>query len=47
MAKTDAAFVAAMSLVIAGVALVTVAGALVVAGLLLGLLTVLYKRGEA
>lgn len=42
---TTLCFVASLALVVAGVALITVPGAFVVAGVLVGALTVLHERG--
>lgn len=47
MSKTDVAFAAALSLIVAGVALVSIPGALIVAGTLLAALAwVLDKAGD-
>lgn len=43
--RTDIAFTVALALVVAGVALLTVPGAFMVAGVLLGAFTALYERG--
>lgn len=46
MGKIDVAFAFALCLVVSGVALLTVPGALMVAGVLLGAFTWSYERGN-